>query len=86
METLILIAIVVVSNIVCFIVGAKIGQMIIRQETINLNPVKAVENAITEHKEALIKEAEDEYYKAIYQNIDNYTGDSIGQVEVPRRK
>ena len=76
----------VASNIVCFLIGAKIGQMIVRQETINLNPVKAVENAIAEHKEALIKEAEDEYLKAIYQNIDNYTGDSIGQVDIPRRK
>ena len=76
----------VASNIVCFIIGAKIGQMIVRQETINLNPVKVVENAIAEHKEALIKEAEDEYLKAIYQNIDNYTGDSIGQVDIPRRK
>ena len=74
------------SNIICFIIGAKIGQMTTRQETINLNPVKAVENAITEHKETKIKEAEDEYYKALYQNIDNYTGDSIGQVEIPRRK
>lgn len=86
METVILIAIAVVSNIACFVVGAKIGQMTVRQETINLNPVKAVENAITEHKETKVKEAEDEYFKAIYQNIDNYTGDSIGQVEIPRRK
>lgn len=78
--------IIVASNIACFIIGAKIGQMVVRQETINLNPVKAVENAITEHKETKVKEAEDEYFKAIYQNIDNYTGDSIGQVEIPRRK
>lgn len=76
----------VASNIICFIIGAKIGQMIVRQETITLNPIKAVDNAITEHKEAKIKEAEDEYFKAIYQNIDNYTGDSIGQVDIPRRK
>ena len=73
-------------NLLSFIVGAKVGQKIVRQETINLNPVKAVENVITEHKEIKAKEEEDEYFKAIYQNIDNYTGDSIGQVEVPRRK
>lgn len=85
-ETLILIAIIVASNIICFTIGAKIGQKIVRQETITLNPIKAVENAITEHKEVKIKEAEDEYFKAIYQNIDNYTGDSIGQVDIPRRK
>lgn len=84
MEIVLLIT--VASNIICFLIGAKIGQMIVRQETINLNPIKAVDNAITEHKEAKIKEAEDEYLKAIYQNIDNYTGDSIGQVDIPRRK
>ena len=73
-------------NVLSFVIGAKVGQKIVRQETINLNPVKAVENVITEHKEIKAKEEEDEYFKAIYQNIDNYTGDSIGQVEVPRRK
>ena len=85
-ETLILIGIVVLSNIICFYLGAKIGQKIVRQETITLNPIKAVENVITEHKVQKEKEAEDEYFKAIYQNIDNYTGDSIGQVDIPKRK
>lgn len=73
-------------NILSFVIGAKIGQKIVRQEPIEVNPVKAVNKAIEAHKEALVKEAEDEYYKAIYQNIDNYTGDSIGQVDIPYRK
>ena len=73
-------------QLISFIIGAKVGQKIVRQEKIELNPVKAVNAAITHHKEALVKEAEDEYYKTIYQNIDNYTGDSIGQVDVPKRK
>ena len=78
--------IIVASNIICFIIGAKVGQKVVRQEPIELNPIKAVNKAITEHKEAKEKEAEDEYFKTIYQNIDNYTGDSIGQVDVPRKK
>jgi len=82
METLII----CLSNLLCFIVGAKVGQKIVRQEPIEINPVKAVNKAIEEHKEALIKDAEDEYYRTVMQNIDNYTGDSIGQVDIPRRK
>lgn len=76
----------VASNIICFIIGAKIGQMVVRQETIETNPIKAVNKAITKHKEAKDKETEDEYYDAIRHNIDNYTGDSIGQIDIPNRK
>ena len=74
------------NSVICFIIGAKVGQKVVRQEPIELNPIKAVNKAITEHKETKAKEEEDEYYKALYQNIDNYTGDSIGQVDIPRRK
>lgn len=73
-------------NLLSFVIGAKLGQKIARQETISLSPVKAVKQAITEHKEAVAKEEEDEYFEAIRKNIDNYTGDSIGQVDIPRRK
>jgi citrate synthase len=73
-------------NLASFVIGAKIGQKIIRQETIEVNPVKAVNKAVEVHKENKIKEAEDEYYKAIYQNIDNYSGDSLGQIDIPKRK
>jgi hypothetical protein len=82
METIII----CLSNLLCFIVGAKVGQKVVRQEKIDLNPVKAVNDAVRVHKESKVKEAEDEYYKAIYQNIDNYTGDSIGQIDIPKRK
>ena len=82
METIII----CLSNLLCFIVGAKVGQKAVRQEKIDLNPVKAVNDAVRVHKENKVKEAEDEYYKAIYQNIDNYTGDSIGQIDIPKRK
>lgn len=73
-------------NVLSFVIGARVGQKATRQETIEINPVKAVTGAIEAHKENAIKEAEDEYYKTIYQNIDNYSGDSIGQVDIPRRK
>jgi hypothetical protein len=78
--------IICLDSVICFIIGAKVGQKVVRQEPIEINPIKAVNKAIEEHKEALIKDAEEEYYKAVYSNIDNYTGDSIGQVDIPRRK
>lgn len=73
-------------NVLSFAIGARIGQKIVRQEKIELSPVKAVKNSIEEHKEMKEKEAADEYYEALMHNIDNYNGDSIGQVEIPRRK
>lgn len=73
-------------QLLSLVIGVVIGQKVARKEKIELNPVKVVNAAITHHKEAMIKEAEDEYYKTIYQNIDNYTGDSIGQIDVPKRK
>lgn len=73
-------------NLLSFVLGAKLGQKVVRQEKIEINPVKAVKNTITEHKETKKKEAEDEYYEALLKNIDNYTGDSIGQVDIPKRK
>ena len=86
METILLIITMGFINALMFILGAKVGQKVVRQEPIELNPIKAVNKAIEEHKEIKAKEEEDEYYKALYSNIDNYTGDSIGQVDIPRRK
>lgn len=73
-------------NLLSFVLGARLGQKVVKQEKIEINPVKVVKESITEHKEIKAKEEEEEYYKALYQNIDNYTGDSIGQVDIPRRK
>jgi hypothetical protein len=86
METIILTIIICLDSIICFVLGAVIGQKVVRQEKIEINPVKAVNKAITEHKDKKEKEAEDEYYKAILQNIDNYDGTGVGQVKVPVRK
>lgn len=73
-------------NVLSFVIGAKLGQKVARQEKIELNPVKVVKNTITEHKVQKEKEAEDEYIKAILHNIDVYDGTSVGQVKVPTRK
>ena len=71
METLIAILMVSILNIVCFFVGAKIGQKVANNEPIkapSVNPFKAYK----EHMEQ--KEVEDEMAKLekTLANIDNY--------------
>ena len=73
-------------NLLSFVLGARLGQKVVKAEKIEINPIKAVKESITEHKEEKKKEAEEEYYEAIMHNIDNYNGDSIGQVDIPKRK
>lgn len=89
METILLVIAVAVMCIVSFITGAKVGQKVVKGEPVempNLNPVKAINNAIEEHKEKKEKEAEDQYYEAILHNIDVYDGTSAGQKQIPIRK
>ena len=65
----------------CFIVGAKVGQTISKQETIempNLNPFKAYrENEA--RKKAEMKQSK---LDTILRNIDRYDGTSKGQEDV----
>lgn len=67
-------------NILCFFIGAKIGQKVINKEEIKMpNPIETI-------KEYKIKDEElkeQEIMKINLENIDNYNGDSIGQKEIP---
>lgn len=68
--------------IVCFFVGAKVGQKVVRQETItlpNLNPIKAIE----EHREKQETNKENEKKETIWKNLERYDGTSAGQEDVP---
>ena len=83
METILLVAVIGILCIVCFFVGAKVGQKVNKGETLelpNLNPIKAYE----EYKENQEAKLEQEKYKIISENIDNYDGTSIGQKKLPR--
>lgn len=78
---LMLVALVGTLNVMCFIIGAKVGQKIVRDETIelpNLNPIKVV-------KEMQVKREEDKVQnkiETIMQNIDSYDGTGYGQKDV----
>ena len=82
MDTL-LIAVIAASNIICFLIGAKVGQTVSKGENIklpNMNPVEAYK------KREARKEAEVELDRisTILQNIESYDGTGYGQKDVPR--
>lgn len=67
--------------IVCFLVGARVGQQVSRGEDIKvpvLNPVKAY----NEEKKRRAEEEEKRREALIMENIDNYDGTGIGQKDV----
>jgi uncharacterized protein YneF (UPF0154 family) len=78
---LMLVALVGTLNVMCFLIGAKVGQKVSRDETIempNLNPMKAIRE-MQDKREA---ERVQDKIETIMQNIDNYNGSSAGQRDV----
>lgn len=70
-------------NAVCFYIGAKVGQKVVKGEDINVPTINPMQ-IIREREDR--KEAEKEQSKidTILQNIENYNGTSQGQKDVPR--
>ena len=71
-------------NVLCFVVGAKVGQTVTRGEDVklpNMNPAEAVR----EHKKKVAAEKDMDRTNTILRNIENYNGSSIGQRDVPER-
>lgn len=80
MEVLLLL-VMFIANVACFIVGAKVGQKVVKGEPVELpNPIKAIEKHQAE-KEAKYEQSRKDI---ILRNIDNYDGTEYGQEEVPR--
>ena len=81
MDIVWLLAIASLTNIACFVIGAKVGQKVVRGESIempNINPYKAIK----EHKAQKEAEAEKNRVDTIMQNIDSYNGTGYGQKDV----
>lgn len=70
-------------NLICFIVGAKVGQMVVKDETIKLPSFNPIE-AIREHEAKKEAEYEQNRIDTIMRNIENYNGSASGQEDVPR--
>ena len=81
MTEVLLLAITGLFNIICFVIGAKVGQTIVKGEKVetpNLNPFKAYrENQV--RKEAEMKQGK---LDTILRNIERYDGTSRGQEDV----
>ncbi len=80
---LLLMAILSLSNIVCFLIGAKVGQKVVKGEPVELPTINPIE-AYREHQERKEAERVQEKVEAIMRNIDNYDGTAYGQEDVPR--
>ena len=85
METVSLILAVGLICALCFVLGAKVGQKVVRGEEIEtpkisaLNPLKMYE----EHKEKEEVKKELNKMEIILENIERYDGTEAGQKDVP---
>ena len=81
MEAIGILTVCTLLNVVCFLIGAKVGQKVDKGEDIELpsvNPMKTYRDA-QERKQA---EREADKLDRILQNIEAYDGTSIGQKDV----
>lgn len=70
-------------NILCFMIGAKVGQTVTKGEKVEVpsaNPFKAYR----EHQARKEAQKEQSRMDAILRNIDSYDGTNQGQEDIPR--
>ena len=82
MEALLL-AVMGITNIACFVIGAKVGQAASKGETIEtptVNPMKLYR----EREEKREAQKEQDRIETIMRNIEGYDGTGRGQEDVPR--
>ena len=80
MDILLIMAVGVV-NIICFFVGAKIGQKVVKGEEIKA-PEITIPTPIQDYRKKKQAEAEQNKIDIIMQNIEAYDGTSAGQKDV----
>ena len=68
-------------NIVCFFIGAKIGQKVVKGEEIKA-PEITIPTPIRDYQKKKQVEAEQNKIDTILQNIETYNGTSAGQKDV----
>lgn len=83
LEMILLIVVVGTLNIMCFFIGAKVGQKVVKGEAIK-TPTLSPIALYNEHQSR--KEAEKELDKldVIMKNLENYDGTGANQEDVPR--
>lgn len=80
---LFLMLIISTSNVMCFFIGARVGQKVINKE-----PLKITSPAekIREHKAKKEEKAKLDRYSILMENIEKYDGTGIGQKDVPEMR
>lgn len=71
------------SNIACFLIGARVGQKVVKGEEVKLPTINPME-VIREQQERKEQQRVQDKVEAIMRNIDNYDGTAYGQEDVPR--
>jgi hypothetical protein len=84
METILIMAVVGTLNVVCFFVGAKVGQTVVKGKEIETPKIPSPITAYKAHREAKEAEAEKNRLDVILANIERYDGTGNGQEDVPR--
>lgn len=67
-----------------FLLGAYIGQKVVKGEKIEVNPIKTIENHLDDMHDKKKMQQEISKFDIMLENIDNYDGTGIGQKEIPR--
>lgn len=84
METTLLIVAVSTVNILCFVIGVKVGQKSAKGEDVELPSIQPLNpiNAYREHKEKEEAKKEMDKLDAILGNLDRYDGTGNGQRDI----
>lgn len=83
METIILVLSIGIMNILCFFIGAKVGQKVIKGEDIKLpNPIKVIEETKETWEFKKEQEEANERLQIELENINNYNGTPLGQKDI----
>lgn len=71
-------------NVLCFFIGAKVGQTVVKGERVEMPSVGPLK-AVGEKEARREAQKEQERLNAILRNIEGYDGTSRGQEDVPGR-
>lgn len=83
METILIILTVSTLNVVCFFIGAKVGQTVSNGERLSLPKIDPAK-PLREREERKELKAYNDRKNAILRNIDKYDGTGNGQEDIPR--
>ena len=81
MDIVWILAVASLTNIACFVIGAKVGQTVSKGDVIltpTINPMKAYR----EHQAQKEADREKDKYNTVMRNIDSYDGTGYGQEDV----